>query len=541
MKNCRLLIFFMVLWMPTCTQKESASVLVERDTSITPDNAFTGLFLDSVLLADYIEKENLQDSVGLLFHNFYNSRNFQLAWFTEDGVAEQTQGFFTLHQQYIDEFKDSSLMFPAAVRTEIERILFRDTLINSTSIPLAEIELRLTHHFFNYVSSAYSGKVDPAILQWHIPRKKVDALALLDSLVERQGRSLEEWEPLNRQYRRLKKAMLHLYEVERSSDWNDIMVEGAGMFREGDSAGTIANVKRKLFLTGDFPLADTSGIFIPALTSAVKRYQSRMGIKQDGVIGKEVIGNLNVPIKKRIEQLLINMERMRWMPDLPEGNGIVVNIPQFQLYVFEAGEVVLKMDIVVGKTGSQTVIFSDMLKYVVFSPYWNVPPSIVRAEIYPVMQKDDNYLAKKNMEQTGFSNGLPIIRQKPGSTNSLGRVKFIFPNNYNIYFHDTPARSLFGEEKRAFSHGCIRLEKPDALAIYLLRDRPEWDPERIAGAMRSDQEKWVPLESPMPVFISYFTAWVDGNGLLHFRDDLYGHDQKMGDRLFQKPSMALED
>ena len=145
------------------------------------------------------------------------------------------------------------------------------------------------------------------------------------------------------------------------------------------------------------------------------------------------------------------------------------------------------------------------------------------------------------MEQTGFSNGLPIIRQKPGSTNSLGRVKFIFPNNYNIYFHDTPARSLFGEEKRAFSHGCIRLEKPDALAIYLLRDRPEWDPERIAGAMRSDQEKWVPLESPMPVFISYFTAWVDGNGLLHFRDDLYGHDQKMGDRLFQKPSMALED
>lgn len=522
----------MVLWMPACAQKESAPVLVERDTSITPDNAFTNLFLDSVLLADYIEKENLQDSVGLLLQNFYNSRNFQLAWFTEDGVAEQTQGFFTLHQQYIDEFKDSSLMFPTAVRAEMERILFRDTLIDSPSIPLAEIELRLTHHFFNYVSSAYSGKVDPAVLQWHIPRKKVDALALLDSLVERQGRSLEEWEPLNRQYRRLKKAMLHLYEVERSSDWNDIMIEGGGVFREGDSTGTIAKVKRKLFLTGDFPLVDTSGIFSPALTAAVKRYQSRMGIKQDGVIGKEVIGNLNVPIKKRIEQLLINMERMRWMPDLPEGNGIVVNIPQFQLHVFEAGEVVLKMDIVVGKTGSQTVIFSDMLKYVVFSPYWNVPPSIVRAEIYPAMQKDDNYLAKKNMEQTGFSHGLPIIRQKPGSTNSLGRVKFIFPNNYNIYFHDTPARSLFGEEKRAFSHGCIRLEKPEALAIYLLRDRPEWDPVRIARAMRSDKEKWVPLESPMPVFISYFTAWVDGNGLLHFRDDLYGHDQKMGERLF---------
>lgn len=515
--------------------------MVEPDTSITPENAFTNLFLDSGLVAQYIAKEQPQDSVSHLLQNFYNSRNFQLAWFTEDGVAEQTQAFFTLHQQYVDEFKDSSLMFPSAVRSEMEQLLFRDTLIRETTMPLAELELKLTHHFFNYVSSAFAGEVDPAMLQWHIPRKKVDALALLDSLVERQGKNLEDWEPLNQQYRRLKKAMLRLYEVERSSDWNEIIVEGAGVFREGDSAGTIANVKKKLFLTGDFPLTDTSRIFTPALTAAVKRYQSRMGLKQDGIIGKGVIGNLNVPIKKRIEQLLINMERMRWMPDLPDGNGIVVNIPQFQLHVFEAGKIVLSMDIVVGKTGSQTVIFSDALKYVVFSPYWNVPPSIVRSEILPAVQKNENYLASKNMEQTGFSNGLPIIRQKPGSTNSLGRVKFIFPNNYNIYLHDTPAKSLFGEEKRAFSHGCIRLEKPEELAVYLLRDSKEWTPPVISRAMRSNQEKWVPLENPVPVFISYFTAWVDGNGLLHFRDDLYGHDQKMGDRLFQKPSMALED
>src|SRR5690606_15293583 len=231
------------------------------DTSITPDNAFTNLFLDSGLVADYIKREQLGDSVSNLLRNFYNSRNFQLAWFTEDGVAEQTQAFFTLHQQYVDDFQDSSLMFPLQVQSEMERILFQDTLIRKASIPLAEIELQLTHHFFNYVSFAYAGKVDPAILQWHIPRKKVDALALLDSLVKRQGKNLEEWEPLNQQYRRLKKAMVHWYEVERTTEWGEISVAAGEVFREGDSARVIVQVKRKLFLAGDLPLADTSSVF----------------------------------------------------------------------------------------------------------------------------------------------------------------------------------------------------------------------------------------------------------------------------------------
>src|SRR5690606_35463286 len=171
---------------------------------------------------------------------------------------------------------------------------------------------------------------------------------------------------------------------------------------------------------------------------------------------------------KRIEQLLINMERMRWMPNMTDGNGVLVNIPQYELHVFEQGKMVFQMDIVVGKTGSETVIFSDEVKYVVFSPYWNVPRSIVRNEIYPAMQRNPNYLVQKNMEQTGFSKGLPIIRQRPGKSNSLGRVKFIFPNSYNIYLHDTPSRNLFEEERRAFSHGCIRIQKPFELAEYLL-------------------------------------------------------------------------
>src|SRR5690606_9179569 len=374
--------------------------------------------LDSLMLAEYIHEGQLEDSLSLLMRNFYNSRNYQMAWFTEDGVAEQTQAFYTLHQQYIREFQDSSRRFPQTVEIEMAKLLFQDTLIQEPSIPLAELELQLTQHFFNYVAYAYSGSVDPEILKWHIPRKQLDAISLLDSLVANHGRDLEQWEPVSKPY--------------------------------------------------------------PGLTAAVKQYQRRMGLTPDGVVGKNVVNELNVPIRKRIEQILINMERMRWMPNIPDGNGVLVNIPQYELHVLEEGEIVFQMDIVVGKTGSETIIFADEVQYVVFSPYWNVPRSIVRSEIYPAMQKNPNYLAEKNMEQIGFSNGLPIIRQKPGNSNSLGRVKFIFPNSYNIYLHDTPSRSLFGAERRAFSHGCIRVSQPTKLAEYLLRNQKEWPSDKIA-------------------------------------------------------------
>jgi len=536
MKNCLIAVVFIMVGFASCAQKKPRAVVpIERDTTITEVNAFTHLFLDSIQVARYIEDRQLEDSLSQLLRNFYNSRNYQLAWFTEDGVAEQTQAFFTLHQQYINEFKDSSFMFPEQLKTELEQLLFQDTVIREISTPLAEVELQLTQHFFNYVSYAYTGTVDPEILQWHIPRKRIDAMVLLDSLVERNGKKLEEWEPVNQQYKLLKKAILHLYEVEKKSDWGEISLGLAKKYEEGDSASFVIQLKKKLLQTGDLKTQDTTVLFTSELTEAVKRYQYRMGLIEDGVVGKSVVRELNIPIKTRIEQLLINMERMRWMPNMPDGNGIVVNIPQYQLHVFEEGQIVFRMNIVVGKTGSETVIFSDELKYVVFSPYWNVPRSIVRSEIYPAMKENPSYLSQKNMEQTGFNNGLPVIRQKPGNTNSLGRVKFIFPNSYNIYLHDTPSRSLFGAEKRAFSHGCIRVEQPVKLAEYLLRNDKEWTEEKISQAMRINTEKWVALEKPVPVFISYFTAWVDQEGKLNFRDDIYGHDQIMAERLFKKP------
>ncbi len=522
--------FFSVVFI-RCNQPEAQPKVTLRDTTITPVNAFTNLKLDSSTVENYIVQLQLPDTSANRLRSFYNSRNYQFAWFTEEGLAEQARAFWNLHNNFLNYSKDSSLV-DKQLHERMALLISGDSATNSEVAPITQTELQLTEHFFEYAQYAYAGTIDPQELQWHIPRKKVDAVDLLDSLVANKGRNLEEWEPVNEQYQLLKKELVHYYDVEKNGGWQTITIPKRKKYRQNDSSLTIKQVKQRLQAIGEYGLTDTSKRFTKGFLPAVKKTQKRFGFRQNGIIDTALIRELNVPIKDRIEQVLINMERMRWMPKEKDINYIVANIPEFKLHVFDSGKMVFDMNIVVGKTGTSTVVFSDELKYIVFSPYWNIPTSIVRGEIQPAMERNPNYLASKNMEQTGITNGLPVIRQKPGGSNSLGRVKFIFPNNYNIYFHDTPAKSLFAREKRAFSHGCIRLAEPKKMAEYLLRHQPEWTTEKISEAMRTDKEKWVTLKDPVPVFISYFTAWVDNEGLLNFREDIYGHDKKMAQRLF---------
>jgi murein L,D-transpeptidase YcbB/YkuD len=281
------------------------------------------------------------------------------------------------------------------------------------------------------------------------------------------------------------------------------------------------------------PANDTTDVFNDAMEQAVRTFQMSRGLTPDGVITASLIKEMNVPAAQRVQQILINLDRMRWIPTQPEGDLILVNIPEFVLHVFEGNNLVKKMDVVVGKEGHNTMAFTGKLNQVVFSPYWNVTPDITRKEILPAMERNPNYLASQNMEITGKdASGTPVIRQLPGDGNSLGKVKFLFPNDFNIYFHDTPAKSLFHKDKRAYSHGCIRLSDPTWLATYLLRDQPDWTPEKIDEAMNSGKEKFVKVKKAVPVFITYYTAWVDETGLLNFRDDIYKHDAKMAGKMF---------
>lgn len=525
-----LLIFFLLpVVFIACNRKKI--VKIERDISITPTNSVTRLAVDSLQMEHYITEQKLTDSAAQYLRNFYNSRNFQFAWLGEKGLTEQARVFYQLNKDYVDNFRDSSLV-DASLDQKMELLMKEDTTFKTADSSLAHLDLQLTSHFFNYVATAYEGKVNPEVIQWHIPRKKLSTVALLDSLMNNKNLKTDDWEPVNQQYKALKKELQRYYGLQKEGNWKTIPIGRRKKYQLGDTGLTVSLIKQRLIAMGDTLTKDSLAVFDQSLKTAVKKLQPVYGLRSTGTIDPALLKELNVPIEKRIEQILINLERMRWMPVMPSGKMILVNIPEYQLHVFEDHKQVLNMGIVVGKAANKTVIFSNKLRNIVFSPYWNIPASIVRAEILPAMKRNRNYLASKNMEQTGTSNGLPTVRQKPGDNNSLGRVKFLFPNSYDIYFHDTPAKSLFAEEKRAFSHGCIRLAQPVKLADYLLADQPAWTPERIAKAMKSTKEIWVALKKPVPVFITYFTAWVDQDGRLNFRDDIYGHDQKMTEQLF---------
>ncbi|WP_276349066.1 L,D-transpeptidase family protein [Daejeonella sp. JGW-45] len=332
-------------------------------------------------------------------------------------------------------------------------------------------------------------------------------------------------EPKERQQKALQAAIEEYQKLNDRNNWPEINLNDKPVIRLNDRSSSLPAIKERLKLLGDLRRVRDDDVYTDRLEDAIKQFQLRHGLEDDGIIGPAFMKALNIPLGKRITQMSANLDRI--MMDTVEMNGtrIIANIPNYKLYVYEKNTQVLSMDIVVGKISNPTVVFSDTLENIVFSPYWNVPASIVRNEILPAISKNSSYLQKNNMEITGKVDGLPVIRQKPGPDNSLGLVKFLFPNQYNIYFHDTPAKGLFDKKNRAFSHGCIRLSQPFELAQYLLKDQPGWDESEIRAAMNAGTEKWVRLLNKIPVSIIYYTAWVDSSGLVNFRDDIYGHDE----------------
>jgi len=288
------------------------------------------------------------------------------------------------------------------------------------------------------------------------------------------------------------------------------------------------------------------------LVDAVKHFQVRHGISPNGKIGPQTIRELNIPLSVRVTQLNDSLERWRWLPQEFSTLPVAVNIPEFVLRVFSPDHrIALRMNVVVGKAfGHKTPVFAKNMKYIVFRPYWNIPLSIVRSEIVPALRKNSSYLSRKRLEITDqgghvitsgvasaneltqLQSGRLMVRQKPGPDNALGLVKFMFPNEYNIYLHSTPTPQLFSQSRRDFSHGCIRVQQPAELAAFLLQNQPEWTLEKIKAAMESGPDnRQVNLLAPVPVVIVYMTAVVEENGEVYFFDDIYGNDSSLNDQL----------
>jgi L,D-transpeptidase YcbB len=448
--------------------------------------------------------------------NFYEANAYQLAWVRDGAASPQGQAVIHTLENAAAKGLDPEDYDASRWNGRLDS--------QRRDVDATRFDVALTVSAMRYISDLSSGKVNPQVFSFglHFDQKKCDLPEVLRELMNTGDVAgvLDRIEPPFEGYRRAEKALAE-YQV---------------LAREDTDLQDPLRVEHVLRLVGDLRPDDT-------LLDAVKRFQIRHGLEPDGRIGKATLKELNTPLSQRVRQLQLVLERWRWVPHSFPRPPIVVNIPEFRLRAYDDQyRPELEMKVVVGRAyRHRTPVFSESMTHVIFRPYWEVPLSIQRAELAPKIAKDPAYLAKNDYEIVNASrqvvstklsagtlaqlrSGQLFIRQIPGDKNALGHVKFVFPNEYNVYLHDTPAKSLFSKSRRDFSHGCIRVEKPEELAAWVLRGLPGWNMDHILEAEHDAQSLQVNLDRPIPVLIVYGTAVVRDNGEVYFLDDIYGHD-----------------
>ncbi|UII32558.1 L,D-transpeptidase family protein [Fulvivirga ulvae] len=473
---------------------------------------------------------------------FYYSRGFERAWTHEDNINElieqiklaseeglQTEDY---HYEYLKEnFKGLKSMTPA-------------------------LDVLLTDAYLLYASHLLSGKVNPEkiVAEWQVNRKETDLKILLSGSLENIeiARSLNGLKPKYKTYVRLKRALRLYREIETKGGWP--VIEGGETLRTGMTDPRVEQIRNRLFVTGDISTTHTDSVnlFDSTIEEAIKTFQRRHGLEPDGAVGKSSLAILNEPVEKRIEQIILNMERCRWLPlDLGE-HYILVNIANYELEVIKNGKLEMEMSVVVGKPYRKTPVFSNKMMYLVFNPYWTVPPTIFANDVLPAIRKNVGYLRTQNMKvisgdteidpsSIAWAEVTPKnfpyqIRQDPGPNNALGQVKFIFPNAYNVYMHDTNHRELFSKTDRALSSGCIRLSKPIDMAEYVLKHHPAgWTREKIDKTVGKEKNLTVMLSEEIYVHLLYWTSFVDEHDRINFRKDIYERDGVLWKAMQQGP------
>ncbi|WP_428851248.1 L,D-transpeptidase family protein [Imbroritus primus] len=429
------------------------------------------------------------------------------------------------------------------------------------TVLLVDFDQRLTTAMQRYLSDLHGGRVDPRSIHERYDVASgvaFDAAAYLREAVasNRLAEAVRAAEPALPTYRQLQ-AALGRYRALDAGAWQTPLPPVAGnKLAPGGTYAGLEGLTARLVTLGDLP----HGTPVPAryegvLVDGVKSFQERHGLEQDGVLGKRTLDQLNVPPARRARQIELALERLRWLPLLHGPRMIVVNVPEFVLRAYEIrdGQIDVKatMRVIVGKAlDTRTPLFEEDMRFIEFSPYWNIPPSIARAETVPKLRRSPAYFEQQGLEfVTGTGQvirtlseanldavlrGQMRIRQRPGPKNALGDIKFVFPNNENIYLHHTPSPQLFKRDRRDFSHGCVRVEEPVALAKFVLQNAPEWNEARIRAAMEKGASSTIRLQEPVPVVIVYGTSLVKNGGRLYFFDDLYGHD-KLLDAALKRP------
>lgn len=478
---------------------------------------------DSTQVDAFLDKHPELKTFRPQYAELYQKHHYQYIWYDKDGRIDFTEALYNR----VTQIGEDGVLVKLPYRDQIAEIFENDSKASTDK------ELLISGMYFFYAKNVYAG-VDPKKSKstgWFLPRDKMDYVAYLDNLLQDPDKLEGDRSENISQYYNLKKALQHYRDIRDKGGWAVIVFpKDKKMLKPGDTDPAIAQVRKRLAVSGEIDSDNASDTYDSALETAIAAYR-----KRNNILGQHItqmlVDHMNVPVENRIRAITVNMERCRWIsPDIAESKELIaVNIPAYQLRYFRDGKPILESNVVVGKEANKTVVFSGQMSYLVFSPYWNIPKSIVEKEIRPDMAKDPGYLEKHNMEWNGKN-----LRQKPGNDNSLGLIKFMFPNSNNIYLHDTPAKNLFGKDDRAQSHGCVRVEKARELAIKILDSDKNWNPEKIDAAMHSGTEKQYALNRKIPVYIAYFTAWADGNGIAAFYEDPYGRDGRLAHLLYNE-------
>jgi murein L,D-transpeptidase YcbB/YkuD len=492
---------------------------------------------------------------------FYDDRNYEVAWTRDDAPTASALAF-------IKAFQDAGAKGLIPEDYDASRWAARLQKLNSdkSADTISAFDVAMTVNVMRYISDLRIGRVNPSHFNFdiNVADKKYDLAEFVsDHAVDATDVAglIAKVEPDSEQYRKMEAALAHYLELLAQQEQTSVeplpMVEKP--VSVGGSYPEAAALLARLQLEGDMEGGSPkTNVFDKELSDGVKHYQERHGFEVDGKLTPQTIKSLNVPMTERVLQLQNSLERWRWLPDPYVNPRLLVNLPEFILRGFDVDHKLgFRMKVVVGKVMGQhqTPVFTHMMKYLVFRPYWNVPVDIARKELVPHMTANQGYLASKNFEVTDskgkvltsysakqVAQGGVMVREKPGPKNSLGLVKFIFPNQYDIYLHSTPAVSLFDRSRRDFSHGCIRVQKPDDLAAWVLATQGgDWDLQKVQAAMNSGPDNHtVSLKTPLPIVIFYATAWVEEDGDVHFFDDIYGYDAEMDKVLAKGPPYPIK-
>ena len=475
---------------------------------------------------------------------YYHDRNFKPIWTRDSGVKTKGRMLLRVLRASSEHGLDPRNYY-------IEDIAERIDATNPEV--LAELDLLLSDVFSEFARDLSQGRVDPSAINRDLaidphgpgPLYLIDGAEQADDLLP----YIDKIKPQTPRYDRLKTALADYRKIAAEGGWPK--VAAGAVIKPGMDDPRVPVLREVLTKVGDLKVTGTGNTYDSALVDAVKAFQERHGRNPDGVIGPSTLKALNAPVEKRIEQMVLNLERRRWMDDDLGELYVFVNQADQVLKVVreEKGreKTIHTARVVVGKPYHRTPVFSRKMKYVVINPYWNVPTSIANKEYLPKLRRNPAVLAREKVRLISASGKfvdpysvnwhalrrVPYrLRQDTGPGNALGRIKFMFPNKFNVYIHDTPSKSLFARESRYFSHGCMRLQHPEQLAEVLLGHQG-WSAKRIAGQIASGKRRIVNLKSHIPVHVTYLTAWVNKDGSVHFRDDIYGRDKILAKALEQ--------